>query len=175
MRTLNHKSTTVYNVETRSALEARWAIFFRELKLDWRYEPTSLHGGGRSYTPDFLVTGFGYVEIKPTLDLFIAESSERIAAITKANPAIKIYGFITGRVEIGQTVLYSGDKLFAPEPRHIYRLLSRARTGVSALSITDQDVDIKRAMQVANTTKFNGWYSMAETLQQVIANISGRL
>jgi hypothetical protein len=155
----------------RSKLEARWAIFFTELNLKWRYEPEKFYGKGRVYTPDFYIEGFGCVEIKPTLALFIKESAEKVKAIASSHPSIKIYGFFAGRVEIGETVLYEGDHLFSPEPRHIYRLLSRARKDFSALSVEAQNADIKRAMQIANATKFDEWRSTKDELLAVIDSL----
>lgn len=171
MRTIRHRQSKVYDTVTRSRLEARWAIFFRELNLPWRYEPEKLYGTGRVYTPDFRIEGFGYVEIKPTLELFIEESAKKVIAIAEANPQFRIYGFISDHVEIGQTVLYKGDKLFAPEPQHIYRLLSNARKNINLLSIEDQDSDIKRAMQIANSTKFDEWRTAKDEILDVIRNL----
>ena len=49
----------------RSRLEARWAVFFDEMGLDWRYEPEGFDlGHGLKYLPDFLVSGKYYVEVK---------------------------------------------------------------------------------------------------------------
>ncbi len=171
MRT-KHRSATIYNTTTRSRLEARWAIFFRELNLKWIYEPIALRGGVRSYTPDFRVQGFGYIEIKPTLELFIQESSERIAAVAHANPNIKIYGFCSDHVAIRNPVLYQANKLFAPTTQHIYGLLSYARIGGDKLSVESQNVDIQRAITIANATKFNEWQSMKSVLTDVIEDIA---
>jgi|SRR5690554_659384 len=42
----------------RSRLEARWAVFFDALGLQWEYEPEGFDlGGGVYYLPDFRVTG----------------------------------------------------------------------------------------------------------------------
>lgn len=52
----------------RSRLEARWAVFFEALGLDWKYEAQGFDVGGRSYLPDFELTdprgGITYVEVK---------------------------------------------------------------------------------------------------------------
>lgn len=64
--------TKAYGCRFRSRLEARWAVFFQTLGLQWEYEPEGfdLSPFGR-YLPDFLVRGFpGYpeimwVEVKP--------------------------------------------------------------------------------------------------------------
>ena len=114
-------------------------------------------------------------EIKPTLELFIQESAEKVVAIVDAHPGIRIYGFFANRVEIGQTVLYKGGKLFAPEPHHIYRLLSHARKKVGILTVEQQDADIKRAMQVANSTRFDEWRSSQDILLEVIDQLQRNL
>ncbi len=164
MRTISSRKTN----DHRSALEARWAIFFRELNLKWKYEPHLLRADRLKYLPDFHIEGFGYIEIKPSLELFIKETSRKVAAIAEWNPTIKIYGFFSDHVEIRQTVLYQGDKMFAPEPRHVYGLLSYARIGGDRLTVEQQNIDIKRAMQIANTTKFDPWRDMKSIVLDVI-------
>lgn len=60
----------------RSRLEARWAVFFDSLGVDWEYEPEGFEfPDGSRYLPDFLLSTLGsygpYVEIKgepPTED-----------------------------------------------------------------------------------------------------------
>lgn len=53
----------------RSRLEAKWAVFFDALGIEWEYEPEAfaLPGGG-GYLPDFWLPTFDggvYVEVKP--------------------------------------------------------------------------------------------------------------
>ena len=63
---------TIYNgYRFRSRLEAKWAIFFDELKIKYQYE---LEGyelpNGMRYLPDFYIESMDvYVEIKQTIDL----------------------------------------------------------------------------------------------------------
>lgn len=60
----------------RSRLEARWAVFFDALELNWEYEPEGYDlGFGQLYLPDFLVRAADgdshWVEVKgvkPTAD-----------------------------------------------------------------------------------------------------------
>jgi len=54
----------------RSRLEARWAVFFDALGLDWEYEPEgyciSKYG---CYLPDFFISTLGcFVEVKPKIE-----------------------------------------------------------------------------------------------------------
>ena len=63
---------TVYNgYRFRSRLEARWAVFFDALGLEWEYEKEGFDlGGGQYYLPDFYLPQLGvcpsgvWVEIK---------------------------------------------------------------------------------------------------------------
>lgn len=54
----------------RSRLEARWAVFFDALRLEWEYEPQGFElPSGAKYLPDFLIrdrwlAGRIFVEIK---------------------------------------------------------------------------------------------------------------
>lgn len=167
-----HKSATVYDTTTRSTLEARWAIFFRELNLRWKYEPTTLHHEGCSYSPDFHVEGFGYVEIKPTLQLFITETSSRLARIAASYPDRLFYVFCSPHVSLDYAALYQGDKIFAPTPQQMYGKLSYARAGGDRLTIEAQNADIKRAAIIANTTKVNEWRSTKNVLLDVIDELA---
>jgi hypothetical protein len=54
----------------RSRLEARWAVFFDAMRIEWMYEPegfesTTADGGGVRYLPDFYLPQSGtWVEVK---------------------------------------------------------------------------------------------------------------
>lgn len=60
----------------RSRLEARWAVFFDALGIDWEYEPEGYVVSGKGYLPDFRIKCWGtrggilnkpfdlYVEVK---------------------------------------------------------------------------------------------------------------
>lgn len=57
----------------KSRLEARWAVFFDECQIAWRYEPESFVydapnlGGTTGYKPDFYFPDFDvYGEVKPS-------------------------------------------------------------------------------------------------------------
>lgn len=53
----------------RSRLEARWAVFFDALGIEWQYEPEGfILDDGTMYLPDFYLPLFDcYAEVKPRL------------------------------------------------------------------------------------------------------------
>lgn len=48
----------------RSRIEARWAVFYDYLGLDWRHEPEGYNLNGILYLPDYYIPGIGFIEIK---------------------------------------------------------------------------------------------------------------
>jgi hypothetical protein len=60
--------TEFAGVKFRSRLEARWAVLFEELGLDWRYEAEPYQfSDGLSWLPDFWLPTIGFhIEVKPT-------------------------------------------------------------------------------------------------------------
>lgn len=58
----------------RSRLEARWAVFFDQLGIEWQYEPQGFETPRGRYLPDFFIPIAGYrgdwpgawIEIRPT-------------------------------------------------------------------------------------------------------------
>lgn len=49
----------------RSRLEARWAVFFDTIGIDWQYEPEGYElADGRRYLPDFYLPRIGWYEVK---------------------------------------------------------------------------------------------------------------
>ena len=60
--------TRAYGHRFRSRLEARWAVFFETLGVQWEYEPEGFDLDGDLYLPDFRVTTGALVywyEVKP--------------------------------------------------------------------------------------------------------------
>ena len=57
---------TIYNgYRFRSRLEARWAVFFDVLGIEYEYEPEGINEDGINYLPDFyLPEFFSYFEVK---------------------------------------------------------------------------------------------------------------
>lgn len=59
----------------RSRLEARWAVFFDALQIEWQYEPQGFNFDGDCYLPDFYLSQNGlYVEVKGSTDALSAAS-----------------------------------------------------------------------------------------------------
>lgn len=84
---------TVYNgYRFRSRLEARWAVFFDALGVQYEYEPEGFSKNGLMYLPDFRLKCYGtrgnknlkksfdlYVEVKGEMD---EESAKKIKAFS---------------------------------------------------------------------------------------------
>ncbi|MFO8236172.1 MAG: hypothetical protein R6U04_12300 [Bacteroidales bacterium] len=68
---IKSQKTLYGNILFRSILEARWAVFFDSMGIEYRYEPHcfDVETGGREvkYRPDFLLPELDiYIEIKPS-------------------------------------------------------------------------------------------------------------
>lgn len=64
----------------RSRLEARWAVFFETLGVDWQYEPEGFKTSEGPYLPDFFLPNVRkglWVEIKPNVKDNAEETAER--------------------------------------------------------------------------------------------------
>ncbi len=153
---------TVFNLQdgtaitTRSALEARWSIFFAKLGLKWKYEPATLD----YYTPDFTVEGLGFIEIKPTLDMFIEESADRIKKTASTYPAEKFFGFIGSRVSLELVALYQGDKIYAPTYQQMMLMIQKVAT--SCILLPNVPEYMQAAMNHANSAKLDHFVSVAK-------------
>ena len=70
--TRGYLATTYRGIRFRSRLEARWAMFFDILGIDFHYEPGSFPVVPGGYTPDFLIPKQAtfdrrlWVEVKPS-------------------------------------------------------------------------------------------------------------
>ncbi len=67
--------TVYHGYRFRSRLEARWAVFFDNLDMEFEYELEGYElGGGLRYLPDFYLPSIGvHVEVKPHENLSKAE------------------------------------------------------------------------------------------------------
>ncbi len=70
----------------RSRLEARWAVFFDAIGIEYEYEPEGFNLNGARYLPDFWLPSLKYlIEIKgqsptPKEELLVTELSEHLGA-----------------------------------------------------------------------------------------------
>jgi hypothetical protein len=75
--TIKAIETRYHGYHFRSRLEARWAVFFDEVRLDWEYELEGFSFDGIAYLPDFYFPDLGiWCEIKGKL---ISEARMRSA------------------------------------------------------------------------------------------------
>jgi hypothetical protein len=126
----------------RSRLEARWAVFFDRMGIDWEYEPQGFVVGGRSYLPDFRLTDGGtWIEVKgreKDLDRNLMHAA--VLHLPPADPGLPVL-VIVGPIppppevgwswigfertnEDGKLVLWSAHWSFTPTsfPQHPLRL-----------------------------------------------------
>ena len=143
-------------ITTRSALETRWAIFFSECGLKWQYEPeqpTRIH-----YTPDFKVDGLGFIEVKPTLELFIRESSEKLGNCARLSPKDNFLAFCGESVTFETVAIYKGKSIFAPTSR---KMMSRLCELIPNCVIEHIQISMHRA----NKAKLDHFISVAKIVE----------
>lgn len=101
--------TSYHGCLFRSRLEARWAVFFDALKLNWQYEPEGFKlSTGEWYLPDFLLYFKNgpplWIEIKPTshpvdsFRTFIKDKMEHGAILREIADSRKINDEILGGI-----------------------------------------------------------------------------
>ncbi len=71
LNTIKAKPTRYKDILFRSRLEAKWAVFFDVLGVQWQYEPeyddVEFHGFLVAYKPDFYLPDLDlWIEVKPT-------------------------------------------------------------------------------------------------------------
>lgn len=92
-RSAGVKETEFKGVSYRSRTEARWAVFFDRLGVDFEYEPTQFKlRDGRLYTPDFYVSDFEtYVEVKPDNEEIILEEAGKALSLYEEKHAESVW------------------------------------------------------------------------------------
>lgn len=86
---------TVYNnYKFRSRLEARYAVFFDALGIEYEYEPEGFDlGNGIKYLPDFYIKELVcYVEIKPSIEKITAFDIKRYLLFKNEHDLLLIIG-----------------------------------------------------------------------------------
>lgn len=91
----NAIETAAYGRLFRSRLEARFAVFFTHLDLEWQYEPEGYNLPSGYYLPDFLVNFSGeklWIEIKQFNPNDIEKlKAQQLANLTKTKVCIHTY------------------------------------------------------------------------------------
>lgn len=77
----------------RSRLEARWAVFFDALGIEWQYEIEGFDLGAAGwYLPDFWLPEFNaYVEVKPTFEA-VSVDAQKYYSLSGIYPLIVVMG-----------------------------------------------------------------------------------
>jgi hypothetical protein len=74
--------TAYQGYKFRSRLEARWAVFFDEMGIEWEYEVEGFNLFSFRYLPDFWLPGFNcYAEVKPKM--FTISEFQKCSALSK--------------------------------------------------------------------------------------------
>jgi hypothetical protein len=92
-RNVTALETTFGGVTFRSRTEARWAVFFRALDLEYRYEPERLNlSSGDTYLPDFFLPDLSaYFEVKPHSDAIVTVESVKARTLAEDRPKQRVW------------------------------------------------------------------------------------
>ena len=89
---------TYYNgYHFRSRLEARWAVFFDSLRINYQYELEGFDLGIAWYLPDFYLTDWDiWIEIKPVLphEDVVEKDGEKIIMIRKSGEFLSMVALV---------------------------------------------------------------------------------
>ena len=91
--------TTWNGIKYRSRLEARWAVFFDEMKIEVQYEPDAFRLPRANYLPDFYLEQFRFFgEVKPIeLDARESQLIRELSAMTRC-PVLQLIGVPNFRI-----------------------------------------------------------------------------
>jgi hypothetical protein len=110
--TLRSIETKYKGCHFRSRLEARWAVFFDDARINWQYEPQGYAVNGVPYLPDFFLRDLDcYFEVRgePLYDAALFEAFARQIA----KPLILAIGDIPSP-ESAFAADYEGYRVFLP-------------------------------------------------------------
>jgi hypothetical protein len=154
----------------RSRLEARWAVFFDRLGIQWEYEPEGVQfKDGTKYLPDFWMPTFNlglWAEVKHDGGDFskarmFCEETHNSIWLCEGSPDIKIYTLLTwtinrGVAEVGVMPNVAGAKRddrmwWVPgfDTDHTGRLI-----GNSLEYFIEKETDYVAAVQAARSARF---------------------
>lgn len=159
----------------RSRLEARWAVYFADLGLEFQYEVISYQMGEVLYLPDFWLPQVGlWAEVKP--HEFDAEELTKVDRLVRGTddgailligpPDFKTYATINKATHCGQSELIWGDVLISnyhnyPRDEHrFYSSTEFAGEGQGPFDIPDDAAgrwardEIAHAIHCARSARF---------------------
>lgn len=112
----------------RSRLEARWAVFFNNMKAAWEYEKEGYILDSTFYLPDFWLRRHRiWIEIKPPRDDFQYNKKCDLLAVKSKAPVLCMYG--EPKLD-GYFVNFYGNKTIYPEEPLIFAECRRCDTGL---------------------------------------------
>lgn len=121
MRDIEAIPTNYRGISFRSRREARWAVFWDALEVQWQYEPPHHQLPSGNYLPDFLLPELRiWVEIKP--DLKFLDEYERQRAIKRCyelaiesdHTVLLYYGDVINPSESLETIYSNRSAIFFP-------------------------------------------------------------
>lgn len=92
-REIAAKETVVDGIRYRSRTEARWAIFFLNLGIEFHYEPERIElSSGESYLPDFILPEFrAFFEVKGDNDALVTAECARARTLSADRPGQRVW------------------------------------------------------------------------------------
>jgi hypothetical protein len=85
--------TEYLGVTYRSQTEARWAVFFDALNVQFTYEPETIQlSNGTAYLPDFFIADFNaYFEVKPSSDEVVTAEATKARCLAHDRPGQRVW------------------------------------------------------------------------------------
>lgn len=92
-RGANALATAYRGVTYRSQTEARWAVFFGTLGVQFSYEPETISlSSGAKYIPDFFIKDFdAYFEVKPSNDEIVTAEATKARCLAHDRPGQRVW------------------------------------------------------------------------------------
>jgi hypothetical protein len=92
-RGANALPTEYHGVMYRSQTEARWAVFFDALGVQFSYEPETISlSSGARYLPDFFIKDFdAYFEVKPSSEEIVTEEATKSRCLAHDRPGQRVW------------------------------------------------------------------------------------
>lgn len=117
MRDVAAREADFHGVTFRSRTEARWAVSFNALDMDYAYEPERLNlSSGESYLPDFLLPDLqAYFEVKPGSDAIVTVECVRARTLASDLRNRRVWLAPEPRMKTARTSSCSTSGLSTPE------------------------------------------------------------